>query len=282
MPAEPTGQILSPVSGESIGRDIEARGILAGIPENQHVWLVVRDGNLLFPQDSEVTPPDGEWSLRFHQGGRTRVISLELYRMNDQGNSFITTRFEAGNYSGISRIPSAQRLDAVENVQIRGGGSAVASEEVTPAVISLSALAEDREVSPSESAVFEQVTVGEIRDPQGVLMGVGAAHDSAMLSIPTDREFKAIMGRVGITTEPCSSGTVAYVAIRDAEGHVLWPRSGSLEPIERDAQSFQVAVAGEDEVVLYATAHEAPARCGVGGYEGVNVGWLHTQLVSPE
>lgn len=98
-PAEPVGQVVSPSSGEIVGPDIEARGILAGIPESQHVWLVVRDGNLLYPQDSEVTPPDGEWSLRFHQGGRTGVISLELYRMDDEGNSFITNRLEAGNYS---------------------------------------------------------------------------------------------------------------------------------------------------------------------------------------
>lgn len=118
--AEPTGQIVSPASGESVRRDIDARGILADIPKNQHVWLVVRDGNLLYPQDSEVTPPDGEWSLRFHQGGTTRVISLELYRMNDEGNSFITARFKAGNYSGISRIPGAQRLDVAENLRIRG------------------------------------------------------------------------------------------------------------------------------------------------------------------
>jgi len=118
--SEPTGQIVSPASGESVGRDIDARGILANIPENQHVWLVVRDGNLLYPQDSEVTPPDGEWSLRFHQSGRTELISLELYRMNDGGNSFITGRFKARNYSGISQIPGAQRLDVAENLHIRG------------------------------------------------------------------------------------------------------------------------------------------------------------------
>jgi hypothetical protein len=67
-----------------------------------------------------VTPPDGKWSLRFHQGGSTELISLELYRMSDAGNSFIARRFEAGNYSGISRIPGAQRLDVVENLRIRG------------------------------------------------------------------------------------------------------------------------------------------------------------------
>jgi hypothetical protein len=118
--AEPMGQIVSPASGEFVGRNIDARGILADIPENQHVWLVVRDGNLLYPQDSEVTPSEGEWSLRFHQGGTTKVISLELYRMNDEGNSFIAARFKASNYSGISQIPGARRLDIVENLRIQG------------------------------------------------------------------------------------------------------------------------------------------------------------------
>jgi hypothetical protein len=117
--AEPTGQIVSPASGDSVGRDIEARGVLADIPEDQHVWLAVRDGNLLYPQDSEVTPPDGQWSLRFHQGGVTKSISLELYRMGDQGNLLIKDRFKAGDFSGMSGIPGAERLDAVENLRIR-------------------------------------------------------------------------------------------------------------------------------------------------------------------
>jgi hypothetical protein len=116
---EPTGEIVSPASGDSVGRDIEVRGVLADIPEDQHVWLVVRDGNRLYPQDSEVTPPDGQWSLSFHQGGVTKSISLELYRMSDEGNRFINERFNAGNFSGISRIPGAVRLDVVENLRIR-------------------------------------------------------------------------------------------------------------------------------------------------------------------
>jgi hypothetical protein len=118
---EPTGRILSPASGDLVGRDIEARGILAHIPDDQHVWLVVRDGNVLFPQGSEVTPPDGEWSLGFHQSGVTKSISLELYRMADEGDRFINHRFSTGNFSGISRIPGAVRLDVVENLRIRGG-----------------------------------------------------------------------------------------------------------------------------------------------------------------
>jgi hypothetical protein len=116
---EPVGQIVAPASGDSVGRDIDVRGVLGDIPEDQHVWLVVRDGNLLYPQDSEITPPDGEWSLRFHQGGKTKSISLELYRMDDESHRLIRERFDVGNFSGISRIPGAVRLDVVENLRIR-------------------------------------------------------------------------------------------------------------------------------------------------------------------
>jgi hypothetical protein len=118
--AEPTGDIVSPASGDLVSRDIEVRGVLADIAEDQHVWLVVRDGNRLYPQDSEVTPSDGEWSLNFRQEGVTKSISLELYQMGDEGNRFINDRFAAGNFSGIARIPGAERLDVVENLRIRG------------------------------------------------------------------------------------------------------------------------------------------------------------------
>jgi hypothetical protein len=118
--AEPTGQIVTPASGTSVGRDIVARGTLADIPTDQHVWVVIRDGSLLYPQNSEITPPDGKWSLPFHQGGATKVISLELYRMGAEGNRLITGRLERKDFSGIRWIPGARRLDVVENLRIRG------------------------------------------------------------------------------------------------------------------------------------------------------------------
>jgi len=135
-PIEPSGQIVSPASGQVVERDIEARGVLENIPNDDHVWLVVRDGNLLYPQESEIGPPDGEWSLHFHQGGTSRTISLELYRVNDEGNAFISNRLEEEDFSGMSRIPGAVRLDVAENVQIRNRQRSV---ELSPEAITASA-----------------------------------------------------------------------------------------------------------------------------------------------
>jgi hypothetical protein len=73
------GLIVSPRPGESVER-VDVRGTLANIPEEQHVWVLVRDGNLLYPHEPEVTPREGEWSLRINHGGDNTLISLELWR----------------------------------------------------------------------------------------------------------------------------------------------------------------------------------------------------------
>lgn len=154
---------------------------------------------------------------------------------------------------------------------------------VTPKATSLSALIDQgREIERSENANEEQITVGGITDPSGVGMSVGEGYRSAALTIPTNREFQTIRGRVGIASEPCSAGSVGYVAIRDAEGQALWPRNGELQPVHRDAMPFKVRIASEDAVVLYAEAPEAEeGYCG--SYSrGTEIGWMRTRLIATE
>jgi hypothetical protein len=114
----PTGHLLSPAAGARVTRNIVASGTLAGVGEDQHVWLVVRDGNLLYPQVSEVAHPDQEWSLRFRHGGVTPVVSVELYVMGEVGHRFIVRRLRRGNFGGVPRIPGASLLDRSENVRV--------------------------------------------------------------------------------------------------------------------------------------------------------------------
>jgi hypothetical protein len=115
---QPSGQITSPASGERVTRQIDARGTLVNIPEDQHVWLVVRDGNLLYPQGSPLESADGKWSLSFNQAGASTVISLELYLMTDEGHQLLSDRLREKEFGGIPRIPGATRLDVADNVQI--------------------------------------------------------------------------------------------------------------------------------------------------------------------
>jgi hypothetical protein len=193
---EPTGQIVSPASGDRIQRDIEVRGILANIPVDQHVWLVVRDGNLLYPQDAEVTPSDGEWSLGFHQGGAAKKISLELYRMSDTGHRFITTHQAAGTFSGISRIPGATRLDVVENLRIRGLDPIVRSPKPTGQI--LSPASGDRVPRDIEA----RGTLAHIREGQHVWVVVrdgNLLYPQGSEVTPSDGEWSLAFHQGGVT-----------------------------------------------------------------------------------
>jgi hypothetical protein len=116
---QPAGRIVFPASGEAVSRDISARGTLSDVPEASHVWLAVRDGSFLFPQGAEILASDERWKLDFRQAGSSATIGLELLLMGDGGDRFIRDRLAAGNFAGISRIPGAKVLDAVESLTVR-------------------------------------------------------------------------------------------------------------------------------------------------------------------
>lgn len=138
----------------------------------------------------------------------------------------------------------------------------------------------EHEYQATENAVQEQVTVAGIIDPNGVRMQVGGAYRSAVFTVPVNRAFQWVKGHVGITSEPCSAGSVAYVEIRDAEGQPLWPENGQPKTIHRDAEPFKVRIASEDAVVLYAEAPEARGGSCGSSYGTTEVGWVNPELIS--
>jgi hypothetical protein len=157
-------------------------------------------------------------------------------------------------------------------------GDGLADPVPLPRTTGIRALLEDRRTNEL-GAYVEDIVVGGISDVHGVLMEVDGPSD-AFFAIAANREFQTLRGRVGISSDPCSSGSRAGVAVRDGSGRTLWPRRGGLEPIDKDAQPFEVSVAGEDEVVLYAQAPEtARTYCGSGA---TIVGWVKARLISAE
>jgi hypothetical protein len=114
-----SGQIVLPASGDSVPRYISARGTLSNVPGDEHVWLAVRDGDLLFPQRSELLAADGRWRLDFRQGGASPTIGLDLVLMGEEAHRFVEDRLRMGNYGGIPRIPGQTILDSVENLRLR-------------------------------------------------------------------------------------------------------------------------------------------------------------------
>lgn len=175
-----------------------------------------------------------------------------------------------------------------------GPTSAARSPETKPAEATKAVWASDDtslgdyiEAEEPASYSTENTTVGPIAvdgivDPLGIRMELDEAYRSGALTIPTEGAFEAIHGQVGITSDPCSPGSVGEVAIRGPEGEQLWPKSGEPQPVGRKPLTFDVPIGSKDEVVLYASAPLAEeGRCGA-FLDSTEIGWVHTQLIAPE
>ncbi len=139
----------------------------------------------------------------------------------------------------------------------------------------------EREYLKTDNVETGQVTVGGVTDPLGIAMEISGPEEAGAFTIFTNGAFETIEGRVGITTEPCSAGSVAFVAVRDGEGEPLWPANGKLRQVRRTAAPFRVRIASQGAVVLYAQATKAPQSCDE--YVGrTAVGWVHTRLNAAE
>lgn len=142
--------------------------------------------------------------------------------------------------------------------------------------------AEEPESFGTENTTIGQVTVGAITDPLGIRMELSESYRSGALTVPTEGVFTMIHGQVGITSDPCSPGSTGEVAIRGEEGEPLWPKSGELQPVGRNPQTFDVPIGSTDAVVLYATAPVAEAGyCGA-FLDSTEVGWVLTRLLVSE
>jgi hypothetical protein len=142
--------------------------------------------------------------------------------------------------------------------------------------------AEEPESFGTENTMIGQVTVDAITDPLGIRMELGEGHESGALTINTEGAFTTIHGQVGITSDPCSPGSTAEVAVRGEEGETLWPTSGGLEPVGRKPKEFDVPIGSTETVVLYATAPLAEeGYCGA-FLDTTEVGWVHGQLLASE
>jgi hypothetical protein len=134
---------------------------------------------------------------------------------------------------------------------------------------------EGHEVLLTENSYVEQVTVGGITDPYGLMMELGESSRSAGATIFANGALRMLKGQVGVTSEPCSAGSTAYVSIRNGEGEQLWPEGGRPKAVHRTAVSFEISIAGEEEAVLYAQAPEVEeGECGAFNRE-TRVGWVH-------
>jgi hypothetical protein len=132
----------------------------------------------------------------------------------------------------------------------------------------------------TDNVASEQVTVGGIINPLAVRMTIGDGYRNGVFTLNVQRAYQSIRGRVGITSEPCSGGDVAFVGIRNGEDEPLWPADGRLVRVDRHAAvPFDVDISRASDVILYSEAPQAESSCD--GYPGTTViGWVNTRLLA--
>lgn len=120
---DPTGSIESPVEGSRVAREFAVSGALSHIREDEHVWIAVQVGNVLYPKEPEVAPAD-HFSEQIVEGGSPPGgwFSVVLLRVEPEGQSTIENWLSALRRDerppGMRTIPGAQVLDAATNLRL--------------------------------------------------------------------------------------------------------------------------------------------------------------------
>lgn len=124
---DPAGRIESPAASSNVGREFTVSGTLSDIPGDDHVWLAVQVGNLLFPKEPEIAHPSGGYSEQIVEGGSPPGgrFSLVLLRVGEEGQTAIERWLSALRRGeeppGLAEIEGADVLDALANLRLTGG-----------------------------------------------------------------------------------------------------------------------------------------------------------------
>jgi hypothetical protein len=119
-----SGRIRSPERGQRIGPRFRVEGDLSMIPRGHHVWLAIRDGELLFPSEPEIAAQDGRFTAELTLARiPERPFSLVLALVDARGQRAIEYWLLQGGlgegYPGFAVIPGCKRLDAVLDLSSR-------------------------------------------------------------------------------------------------------------------------------------------------------------------
>jgi hypothetical protein len=113
---EPRGAITFPKDGAFVGQVFSAEGTLGDIPSDQHIWLAVQFGNLLFPKEPEISP-DSHWLVQSIEAENPRGsrLSLALLMVGSQGQQqierWLAQDESTDELAGLKTIAESKRLD---------------------------------------------------------------------------------------------------------------------------------------------------------------------------
>jgi hypothetical protein len=112
----PRGEITFPKDGAEVSAVFMAEGTLSDIPGEQHIWLAVQVGNLLFPKVEIAS--NQHWLQQAVEAGRPPggKFSLVLLMVGPEDTRRIEDRLDRGDFSGWEELTGSTKLDAATDL----------------------------------------------------------------------------------------------------------------------------------------------------------------------
>lgn len=176
----PPGRILFPADGQQVPTTFTVSGTLSWVPLGKRVRVAIQDGNLLWPQGSELTSAESGWQRQVYAGGNPPGgrFSIVLVMVGGQGNRVIEDWFAEGprqGWPGLPDLPGAVQLDMAQDLMLER--SARRSQSI--AVQSRQVASEEHPTVPQIGAITSPGSgqhVGHVFTAQGTLRQLPAGH----------------------------------------------------------------------------------------------------------
>jgi hypothetical protein len=98
-----------------------AEGTLTNLAEDQHVWLAVEVGDLLWPKE-QISSRDQHWTEQIYEGGTSSRFSLVLLMVDRAANKKIEAWIDQcereGSWPGLANLPGSSRLHVVRGLTL--------------------------------------------------------------------------------------------------------------------------------------------------------------------
>lgn len=126
-PPETETLIINPEDGATVNRAFRVKGKTISIANDEHLWLAVEIGKLIWIKEPKIRGSDRNWNVEIVEGGNPPEgkFALLLIKVKKEGQEYITAWINKCKSTGdcpgiiIDDIPGAAVLERVEDLKLK-------------------------------------------------------------------------------------------------------------------------------------------------------------------
>jgi hypothetical protein len=120
---QPSVNITSPKEGQSVPNGVALEGTIENLPKNEELWIVIRIGNIYYPQRGSVSINGNQWSGTGYVGrsgsgadtGRkfTILIVAASKETGEKYTKYLNEADAKGSYPGIPKLFGGKPIKSI-------------------------------------------------------------------------------------------------------------------------------------------------------------------------